>query len=107
MNPLTWAVGSWRSTGPMAGNAPRTPAEPWKMSYTSLCSARLSKIYGPSTGAAWLSGAHHAHHTHMTDAPPLALATFFSEIWETRCAAIRRTTLKQKREDDDDYPPVP
>ena len=40
--------------------------------------------------------------TIMTEAPQLALASFLSEIWETRHVALRRTALKRAREGDDD-----
>jgi hypothetical protein len=34
----------------------------------------------------------------MTEAPQLALASFLSEIWETRHVALRRTVLKRMDE---------
>jgi hypothetical protein len=45
--------------------------------------------------------------TNMTEAPQLALASFLSDIWETRYAALRRTALNRTtdaltREGDDD-----
>ncbi|EFJ46375.1 hypothetical protein VOLCADRAFT_93264 [Volvox carteri f. nagariensis] len=40
----------------------------------------------------------------MTEAPPLALARFLSEVWETLHAALRRFVLKRTREDDDGPP---
>ena len=42
--------------------------------------------------------------TIMTEVPQLALASFLSEIWETRHVALRRTVLKRTREGDDDLP---
>ncbi|EFJ43161.1 hypothetical protein VOLCADRAFT_96704 [Volvox carteri f. nagariensis] len=44
--------------------------------------------------------------TIMTAAPPLALARFLSEVWETRHVALRRFVLKRTREDDDGPPRV-
>ncbi|EFJ42394.1 hypothetical protein VOLCADRAFT_107237 [Volvox carteri f. nagariensis] len=42
--------------------------------------------------------------TIMTEAPPLALARYLSEIWEARHVALRRFTLKWTRENEDDLP---
>ena len=42
--------------------------------------------------------------TIMTEAPPLALAKFLSEVWEVRHVALRRFALKRMSEDDD-FPP--
>jgi hypothetical protein len=46
----------------------------------------------------------HSMRTIMTEAPQLALASFLSEIWETRHVALRRTVLKRTTEGDDDLP---
>ncbi len=40
--------------------------------------------------------------TIMTEAPQLALASFLSEIWETRRVALKHTALKRTRDGDDD-----
>ncbi|EFJ49871.1 hypothetical protein VOLCADRAFT_104121 [Volvox carteri f. nagariensis] len=42
--------------------------------------------------------------TIMTEAPPLALARYLSEIWEARHVALRRFALKRTREEEDGLP---
>ncbi len=61
--------------------------------------------YGPSTGATFAYFHGRSMRTIMTEAPQLTLASFLSEIRETRHAALRRTTLKRTREGDDNLPP--
>jgi hypothetical protein len=43
--------------------------------------------------------------TIMIEAPQLALASFLSEIWEARYAALRRIALAQRTREGDDDPP--
>ncbi len=46
----------------------------------------------------------HSMRTIMAEALELALASFLSEIWETRYVALKRAALKRMRKGDDDLP---
>jgi hypothetical protein len=96
-----WAVGSWRSTGLTAVNAPACGAVEDELLVFMECPASnsLRARYGSDLGFQGRS-----LRTIMTEAPQLALASFLSEIWETRHVALRRIALKRTTEGDDDLP---